>query len=250
MGNMKNSFVRHLNNESGGLLVQAIIATVVIGIAAMTIMQRSLDITRQLRLPRIKAAQGNVEFALRHLLLQPSIYTGCNSVNTSSCGLDVGLSGPIARLFEAIPGCAGSPPATCGVSVATPVFDATNRTFTGSITYNGTEVSVKPSAVTIIIPVEILQSAAVTCTGDTPFFKGFLPTGAPDCRGFTSCGPGQILRGFNTTTLAADCVDIQSAGVSCPAGQYISTMNWTAAGAVTVTCTNRPPPSTLWPPMF
>lgn len=247
---MRKSFARTLTNENGGVLIQAIVATVVIGIAAMTIMQRSLEINRQLRAPRIKAAQGSVEFALRHLLLQPSIYGGCNSVNTSSCTLNVGAGGPIARLFEAIPGCQGATPATCGVGVTTPAFDGTSRTFTGFISYNGTEISIKPTQISIVIPPEILQDAAVTCTGDTPFLRGFLPSGAPDCRGFPSCAPGEFLKGFSLTTLQPECQQMPSTPVACATGQYISTLTWSAAGAFVATCTNRPAPSTIpgWGP--
>lgn len=244
-----NYFKSTITNQSGGVLVQAIAATIIIGIAAVTIMQRSLDINRQLRLPRIKAAQNNVEFALRHFLLQPTTFTGCNSNVgfAASCTLDMSSTGPLERIVEPVPGCAGT---VCQVSITNRAFDATTRTFTGKITYSGAEVVVNSVPVSIVVPLEVLQSSSITCSGSTPFFTGFNADGTPNCRGFTGvCGPGQFVKGFSPSNLQVQCQDFPTTAIDCTPG-FITSLDWSVGGTITHTCGSRVPPTTIWPPSY
>jgi hypothetical protein len=240
-----------LSNERGSILLNAIVTTIVIAIISGALLQQSLTTLKTLRLPRVKSVMSSVEGALRHTLLQPTSYQGCNSVAgiIASCTLPIGV---ITRLDVTVPGC---DPAPCGVQVIpNPVptaagFDPAAKKWNGTIVYNGTEVAVKPRTLSIDIPEEVLVSATVNCPDSAPIFGGFDGDGKTICRAInTTCPAGQFLAGFNSATLAPDCQPIPSNNLSCPGGnnQYITGMTWGGA-AFSINCTNRPAPSTQWP---
>ena len=239
-----------LSNSRGSILLNAIVTTIVIAIISGALLQQSLTTLKTLRLPRVKAVMSGVEGALRHTLLQPTTYQGCDSAVgiAASCAIDPTL---ITRLRVIVPGCAPGP---CGVRID-PVggvngFDGAAKTYTGTIVYEGTEIPVKNRTITVNIPEEILvSSTTLVCPAAAPIFAGCDGNGVLVCRTInTTCGPGTFLAGFDTMSLQPNCQPLPVNNLSCAGGNndYFSGITW-AAGAFTAGCTARPLPGTQWP---
>lgn len=247
-----------LRNEKGSLIINSLGVLFFLGLATTYMMKNASDTLRNIRIPRIKAAQTTIESALRHVLVQPASFL--NAAGDDTCNTDVGYTScqlnpaVINSLFEPIVGCLT--PVPCGVRVVASgpnawSYDSATRTFTGRIIYEGTDLrQIKPHDVSIVVPAEVLQSEIVRCTSvTTPLLAGFMPDGTKRCIAVGApavCPGGQYAAGFNNANLSLECRSIQSTPVSCPANQMIGSFNFQNPANISFTCINRPPPTTLW----
>lgn len=240
-----------LRNEKGSLLVNAIAVTIIIAIISGVILQQSLTSIKTLRLPRIKAAMTSLEGGIRYLVLEASNYTGCDADAATGFSTCV-FNGDLSKLIEIIPGCDDGSGNPCGVIVTAGTgYNAATRTYNAIISYQGNELSVKPKTVDIVVPVEILTQANVTCppagSPDDILFKGFTATGQKICAPIpnnTGCPAGEYMSGFDPATMTVSCQSITAASLGCAANEMLQTVSFTGSGFTRV-CVPRPAPTTV-----
>ena len=271
--------------QSGSILLNAIVTTIIIAIISGVILQQSLNTVKTLRAPRIKAAMTAAEGGLRQLFMQPATFTACTVSGFASCntapGVLANVSGivTVPSLYEVIPGCM---PAPCGVRVriaydwgapgaavaavqpapsATPPvtppwpgWDAPNRTFAADIVYEGTEIAIQPRRVVVLVPVEVLQVGQYTCPSTTPIFQGYNADGSPKCRAITyssgvdKCAVGYYVAGFNSATLQVQCEPIGNNNpINCNTG-FLNKFIWNGGNIDPGCLEPRPLPSVQYGP--
>jgi hypothetical protein len=164
------------------------------------------------------------EMKIRAVLLEQSTYQNCSAATRSQCALNPQKIAPFQ--FIRVPGCAGQPPASCGVQLMSVNFNNSNLTFTGTLHYNGNDVAIHDSVINFSLPPEVLQDKQITCPSGSPFFSGFASDGSVICNAFPNdCGPGKYASGFQISTLQPICQDLPST-VTCAANEILTSYEW------------------------
>jgi hypothetical protein len=258
-----------VKNQKGSMIVNAIATSVIVAILSGVILQQSLTSVKTIRSPRVKAAMTLVEGRLRTALWQPNTYTGCDTDNTggaagafSDCTIAGGIDPFVAGLAEPVVGCGQAGPGICGVVITGAVFNpGGNRRFTGTITYQGNEIGIRPLPIDIEVPREALTMSRILCppTGQPErfLFKGFnndgtkkceapVVTGAAGASELNGCPDNYYMKSFNPATLAVECELVTNAAVptpACAANQMIDSISY-VGNTFNSSCVVRPPPST------
>lgn len=195
------------------------------------------------RVSRIKAKQTIVEAQVRRRALQPEAYLDCNSDNFSSCRVNPAYFADLGNQNVAGARCDGAISA-CGVAVNNPQFTPATHLFTASISYSGSEVMVKPVAISMEIPVEVLQAPRFHCGEKDkakPIFVGFKnDTGEPICEGFNACPVGQFVRGVDLSKRTLICQDLPR-NISCGEQSMFTRLGW-QGHSVDYDCSPLPDP--------
>lgn len=271
--------MKQIRNQKGIALLQALMVTAVVGVAAGFIMNQMRLTDNTLVIPRIRSEMMIAESAFRNMAYMNVIYNCNPAVGAMSCTAPNGPTDPaddyLERFESMLPTCTPGP---CGVrfdidetATVGPRFEyiKDSTTLPGTtyhklhtrIEYSGTGVlgkpiSIKPVIIDILIPEHILTGAPFICAaqngGRFPFFRGFDTNGNPICHGWTSanqtdgrCNPGFYLKSFSETTLQINCEPLATANTItsplCTATQYIIGFNWPATGGtIEMACGARP----------
>ena len=272
--------MKKFNKKIKGIaLLQALMVTATVGVAAGFIMTQMRLTENTFLIPRIRSDMLIAESAFRNLAYMNETYT--SPFGASSATVQSGVVNRFLQKFESNMTLLCPSPGTCGIRfipdptipIIAPVvasdlfrYDPAIRTFSTTIIYQGSIVKVKPITIKIVVPDHILTGAPFRCAArglnaagyEGPFFRGYKLNGDPLCTGWGAlqtnnggqCPAGSILSGVNNQTMQLNCVALSAAapGPSCAAGEYISNVNWAtaSAGSVTYSCAARPNPFTYF----
>lgn len=243
---------KRLNNTRGNTLLIALVTAAIVAMAAVGAQQTYLATVRQARHTKVRGMMASMQSIISRMAYQPYAY---NCAPSGEAITDASTLSAISRCtinttyFDNIksitmPGAECDSVATCGFTIVPTYTSAGNiGKFTAVISYEGKEVAIQPANIALDVPAEILQSARFNCGAvdpTKPVFSGFDATGAPICRGFTTCPVGSYATSVNFNTLVINCAPIPSTLTSCPANQYISSYSWSAASGVTSNCATLP----------
>lgn len=223
-------------NQIGSAVLAGMLGSMLVAGSAI-VAYKNFNVTNDsLRVARVKSMIAVVEAQIRRRALQPEAYMGCTSNGTIDCEINPAffsdlVSRPVVGARCATPG------AGCGIQVSGISLVKATREFRAQISYAGKDARLKPTQVSIIVPVEILQEESFNCGAldpARPLFVGFDAAGRPDCRGFNACGPNQYVSGINVADHSVSCTDLP-ASVACAGGELFDNFNW-AGGAIVHHC--------------
>lgn len=251
-------------NKSGLALLQALMLTAFVGVAAGFIMSQSRLTDKTLLIPRIRSDMLFAESAFRNLAYMNGTYSSPFGAATAT--VNAASVNPWLARFESVLNYLCTPPTICKIEFqpSAPAavgdkfqYDALSRTISTKIVYTGSNITVRPINISIIVPDHILTGAPFTCAGQpgglaTPFFRGFDGTnGNPVCTGWATysvadgarCPDGEIMTTVGNTTMQITCTPLIAVpATTCAANQYISDINWPvlSGGVMNYSCVNRP----------
>ena len=252
-------------NQRGSVILWGLVLCGMIGVSTLVSSTYYESFARQAHLTQVRARLTSLESVVRTMAFQPYSYTcgadnGASAVaDISSCTINVPYYDDVRQVMMPGAGCAGGP-GTCGFKLTGPKVTSNGALgkFEATITYEGSEASIRPSVIELIIPTELLQSAKFDCalanpTGLTPVFVGFKADGSADCRGFkpvvngvpqaegTPCPKGTYATQVKFDPLTITCADLNIPPklVSCGPGTAIDHVRWDA-GVITGPCVPLP----------
>jgi hypothetical protein len=228
--------------RSAQAIVQALIATAVLGGLAAVVPQITGTINKQRRLVQVRNILVQVERRFRIDLSDPEAYEPC--AIGPGCMASIKIKAPVlarlAAVRRAVLGaqCAPPDPTACGVrvvSISSP--SGTPPSVTVQLDYEGREVKVQDSTFTIFTPTSLdtgtcpapLDPARPALTGpDKPLFLGVDPVD-----GKIRCGPlpadcpaGQVAVGWETGTAKPVCRPLRNQLVPCPGTSLATAYTW------------------------
>lgn len=230
--NCRNASV---SNQKGQATTIALIAVAVTTSAVLFMMDRIINVERDLRYPRIKAQQTIQKVRLTTALNLPMMYqgTGCNAVTngegqpcdltnlgsvlTSVKGADCGpaYASVTGEILPPTTGC-GLPTCGCGFSIrptsGVPIWNSQTRKFNGLLHYMGKDISIADTLIEFNVPGQLLTGDITICPADKPQFQGFDNVGAAICVpfAFSTCPAGQFVTSIHPVTFAVTCQDYTS----------------------------------------
>ncbi len=250
-------------NELGQATTIALVAVAVTTTAVLLMMDRIVNVEKDLRYPRVKAQQTIQKVRLTTALNSPRLYTGCRTVSqaqtnstsdTQTCVLDLTvLSGIITPVKGA--DCDSPYPAVtneilpsggCGFSIrptatTVPIWDPDTLKFRGLLHYMGKETVIADTLIEFNVPGQLLTGEITVCPATAPQFQGFNPTtGDAICTPFDltpQCPAGQFVSSVDPITFRAVCNDYTQS-INCPSSQFLSNLSF-SGGKYTGGCTDR-----------
>ena len=196
------------------------------------------------RVARVKNMVTVVEAQLRRRALQPEAYVGCDSQHgLDNCVINPAYFSDLA--LRPVTGAKCPTPGTpCGIRVTGVSLLKPAREFRATIAYDGGDANLKPVAVSIVVPVEVLQDENFNCGAvdpTKPIFAGFDANGKPDCQGFNSCAAGQFISAIDVASHTVTCSPLP-ANAACSGEQMFSLFNWNGSGSAQTQCVGLPDP--------
>ena len=260
------------SNESGIALLQALMVTAAVGVAAGFIMSQMRLSETTLVIPRIRSEMLTAESAFRNMAYINQIYTCTTPGDIATCTVNAVIANEYLTSFESyLPNCTSPKPPipannACGIRFNTGagvkftfagvvVGPDTFYNLTTIIEYGGNEVSgksikVSPITITVTIPEHILLGAPFTCAGafpTRPFFRGYSANGNPNCTTWPGanstngrCNPGFYLKSINRDTMALTCEPLTNPTAACGVGSFIGNIDWSTGGSLEMPCVARP----------
>lgn len=271
-------------NARGNALLGALATIVGLGVVSGSMVGYYENFVRTSRAAFVRSAFTSLEGSVRYMSMQPYAYTCGTMTDISQCTVNPGyfsrlgtatastggFQNALRQPFAGAKCPAGQP--NCGFLIEwnnalrlVPSGGRTYGLFQGRVTYEGEEVSIKPTtfpndpAVPDVlresVPIEVLQAQVIDCNlssgGTTPVFAGFQANGRPNCVGFDRCPQGQYVSYVNFDTMRVTCSSLSTPdkSIDCSQGATgqrqtgIASMDWRVAdGQVTHTCTQMPQP--------
>lgn len=224
-------------NQKGSVLLNAIVASLVIGGLSAVIMQQASQSQGYARLARVKSAMFNAEAKMRALAIEPSSYVNCDGTDPGTCQFNSSLTtGSVIPVAGAKCPNGGT---GCGIRLVSVGFTGSNRQFNARLHYDGEELPLRDIEIqNLIVPYETLAQAAMLCPPTSPLFKG-IEDGRPVCGNLTNatCPAGQWATRVDPNTMAVTCIPLPT-NLTCPAGQYVSEITYSTTG-LQVRCAPR-----------
>lgn len=230
-----------LCRQGGNAVLSAIVLMAVVFIASVTAVRRFGDTKEGFRIARVRSLMEAVESQVRARTLEPEAYLGCTG-GGAGCHVNETFFADLKRIPVSGAACPAAVP-KCGVLLNITGLDLATKTFHASVAYEGTEVKPKAIALAAKVPVEVLQTDVFQCgliDPDRPVFAGFDAAGAPVCKGFNACGPGEYVRQIHASSRTLSCKALP-ATASCGAQQMISGLQFTGS-SLTHSCADLPAP--------
>ena len=252
------------DSSRGNALVGALVAVGISGIVTMSAIGYNNAFIHTSRVAYVRAAFSTLESNIRFMAMQPYAYDcgAQGTVNTQLGGLancKFRTNAQHETYFKPVesitfPGAQCEPGVKdCGFSLKnlkltpTPTPTGLTGVFSATLSYDGKEISLAPSNITLTVPTDVLQSQTFDCAtvdATKPVFAGFdSTTGAPICRGFADCPTGQYVKSLNFKNMTRVCGSLapENDKLNClPAKSgldqpMIRTMQW-SNGVVSSTC--------------
>lgn len=236
-------------NQNGGALVMALIASVVLGIAAMFAQQQATDTEKNLRRVRVRSMISLRENLARSLMNQSRTY---NCVPGSgvfpNCTIRVDEAFLKTQVNLEIPSCVPSEEIQnsyssandfiCGIMIEpnSISYDPSTHSTKMKIIYTGLDVPAKSTGQEVEVKLNYLATAGkvISCPIDHPFLIGISATGQAQCGDISKklvCKKGEFLVGLNSL-FEAFCRNVPlSSRVVCSKdgdgnAQYIMAYHW------------------------
>ena len=190
------------------------------------------------RVARVKSMMTVVEAQLRRRALQPEAYVGCDSENgLANCNINSAYFADLTLRPVTGARCA-SPGTGCGIRVTNLALLKPSREFRALISYDGRDATLKPVAVSIVVPAEVLQDESFNCgaiDAAKPIFTGFDASGKPICLGFNGCAPSEFISAIDVANHTVTCSPLP-ANAACSGQQMFANFHWNGSGTVQTNC--------------
>lgn len=255
---------RNVSNQKGQATTLALVAIGATTIAVLFMMDRIVNVERDLRYPRIKAQQTIQKVRLMTALNLPMMYTNCtvteanvasNMTNTpiQNCKLEDStlqsflssvrgadcIGGYTSVTGEIVPASGGCGFSLRRVSAGTPIWDSPSRKFRADLHYMGKESTIADTRIEFNVPGQLLTGEITICPADKPQFQGFDNSGAAICVAFETsvCPKGQFMAAVDPVTFKPTCHDYTSTP-SCGQNGFFTSLNF-SNGKYTGGCQER-----------